>query len=212
MKKQGRLKKQGYSEWEIVDIVDVNPKTKKEVRISKDEECQRFAPEKFPNLKPAFNKNGTATAANSSKLNDGAAVLLLMEEEEAKARGYKPLARILGYGEAEIKPIDFPIAPTFAMQDMMKKYKMNIKDIEYFEFNEAFSSVGIANQRLLELDPERINVHGGAVALGHPVGMSGARIVLSLINVLRTKNATLGAAAICNGGGGASSLIIERLN
>ena len=184
----------------------------KEKRVSKDEECQKFLPEKFAGLKPAFAKNGTITAANSSKLNDGACSLVIMSEEAAKERGLKPLARILGYEDAEVAPIDFGIAPAKAIPRLLQRHNMTIKNVDYFEINEAFAAVGLANTKLLDLDPERLNAFGGAVALGHPVGMSGARIILTLINVLKNKNGTIGVAAICNGGGGASSILIERLN
>jgi acetyl-CoA C-acetyltransferase len=184
----------------------------KEKRINKDEECQKFLPDKMPGLKPAFAKNGTITAANSSKLNDGACTLVIMAEEVAKERGLTPLARILDYEDAEVAPVDFGIAPARAVTRLLQRRNMSIKDVDYHEFNEAFSAVALANIKLLEIDPERINVFGGAVALGHPVGMSGARIILTLLNVLRNKNATTGLAAICNGGGGASSILIERLN
>lgn len=180
--------------------------------MSKDEECQKFLPEKFAGLKPAFAKNGTITAANSSKLNDGACSLVIMSEEAAKERGLKPLARILGYEDAEVAPIDFGIAPAKAIPRLLQRHNMTIKNVDYFEINEAFAAVGLANTKLLDLDPERLNAFGGAVALGHPVGMSGARIILTLINVLKNKNGTIGVAAICNGGGGASSILIERLN
>lgn len=140
-------------------------------------------------MRPAFAKNGTITAANASKNNDGACALILMAEETAKERGIKPLARILGWEDSAVSPIDFGIAPTKAVTKLLQKKKMNIRDIEYHEINEAFSAVALANIKLLDLDPSRVNVHGGAVALGHPLGMSGARIILSLINVLRTRNA-----------------------
>lgn len=203
--------KAGLFDWEIVDVVETDNKGK-EKRVSKDEECQKFLPEKFPSLKPAFAKNGTITAANSSKLNDGACSILIMAEETAKERGLKPLARILGYEDAEVAPIDFGIAPAKAIPRLLKRNNMTVKDVDYFELNEAFAAVGLANTKLLELDPTRLNAFGGAVALGHPVGMSGARIILTLINVLKNKNGTIGVAAICNGGGGASSILIERLN
>lgn len=203
--------KAGLFDWEIVDVVETDNKGK-EKRVSKDEECQKFLPEKFASLKPAFAKNGTITAANSSKLNDGACSILIMSEETAKERGLKPLARILGYEDAEVAPIDFGIAPAKAIPRLLKRNNMTVKDVDYFELNEAFAAVGLANTKLLELDPARLNAFGGAVALGHPVGMSGARIILTLINVLKNKNGTIGVAAICNGGGGASSILIERLN
>ncbi len=142
-------------------------------------------PEKFPSLKPAFAKNGTITAANASKLNDGACALILMSEEAAKERGLKPLARIIGFDDGEVAPIDFAIAPTQACLRLIKKTKMSAKDVHYHEINEAFSAVPLANMKLLDIDPSTVNIHGGAVALGHPIGMSGARIILSLINVLK---------------------------
>lgn len=145
-------------------------------------------PEKFPLLKPAFAKTGTITAANASKINDGGCSFILMSEEAAKERGLKPLARILGYEDAAVAPIDFGIAPTKACQKLLTKLKMNIKDVHYHEINEAFSAVPLANMKLLDLDPNTVNVHGGAVAMGHPIGCSGARIILSLINVLKSKN------------------------
>jgi acetyl-CoA C-acetyltransferase len=206
-----KTQKAGLFDWEIVDVVETDNKGK-EKRVSKDEECQKFLPEKFPSLKPAFAKNGTITAANSSKLNDGACSILIMAEETAKERGLKPLARILGYEDAEVAPIDFGIAPAKAIPRLLARNKMTVKNVDYFELNEAFAAVGLANTKLLDLDPERLNAFGGAVALGHPVGMSGARIILTLINVLKNKNGSIGVAAICNGGGGASSILIERLN
>lgn len=181
------------------------------VKISKDEECQKFMPDKFAGLKPAFAKNGTITAANSSKINDGACAFVLMSEEAAKERGLKPLARIVSFDDGAVAPIDFGIAPAKACQGALARAGLTMKDIEYHEINEAFSAVVLANMKLLDLDHKKVNVHGGAVALGHPVGMSGARIILSLINVLRTQNATLGMASICNGGGGASAIVIERM-
>ena len=201
----------GILDWEIVDIIEQDKKGK-EKKINKDEECQRYFPEKFPTLKPAFAKNGTITPANSSKINDGACTLILMDEETARERGLKPLARILGYEDAEVAPIDFAVAPSKAIQKLLSKSKVTMKNIDYHEVNEAFAAVALANMKLLDLDPSRVNVHGGAVALGHPVGMSGARLILSLINVLRTKNANIGMASICNGGGGASAIMIERLD
>ena len=200
----------GLLDWEIVDIIE--EVKGKEKRINKDEECGKFLPEKFPTLKPAFAKNGTITAANASKINDGACSIIIMAEETAKERGLKPLARIIGFEDAEVVPIDFGIAPSKAVARLLQRKGMTIKNIDYHEVNEAFSAVALANMKLLDIDPERINVHGGAVALGHPVGMSGARIILSLINVLRNKNASIGMASICNGGGGASAMMIERLN
>lgn len=203
--------KTGLFDWEIVEVIETDNKGK-EKRVSKDEECQKFMPEKFPTLKPAFAKNGTITAANSSKINDGACTLIIMAEEVAKERGLKPLARIIGFEDAEVAPIDFGIAPAKACSRLLQRKGMTVKDIDYHEFNEAFAAVALANAKLLDIDLERINVFGGACALGHPVGMSGARIILTLINVLKNKNASIGMASICNGGGGASAMLIERMN
>lgn len=151
------------------------------------------------------------TAANASSLNDGAAALVVMSEAAAEAAGATPLAVIRGYGDAATKPIDFTIAPSMALPVALERAGVALGDVDYFEFNQAFSVVSIANQRLLDLDPERIDVFGGAVALGHPIGCSGARIITTLLSVLKAKDATVGAAAICNGGGGASAIVVERL-
>lgn len=185
---------------------------KGETTISEDEECKKFFPDKFAKLRPAFDKEGSITAANSSKINDGAAALILMSEDEAKARGLKPMARILGYDDAGVEPIDFAIAPSKACNSLLKTAGMTMNDIEYHEINEAFAAVALANMKLGNLDPSRVNVNGGAVALGHPIGVSGARILISLMTVLKQKDATLGMASICNGGGGASAVVLERLN
>ena len=180
--------------------------------IDKDEECQKFMPDKFAALRPAFAKDGTITAANASKINDGGAAIITMAEDVAKEKGLKPIARIVNYADAAVAPIDFGIAPAKACEYALKNAGMTLKDIEYHEINEAFSCVALANMKLLDLDPTKVNVHGGAVALGHPIGMSGTRIILSLLNVLKEKDATIGMASICNGGGGASAMIVERLN
>jgi len=169
-------------------------------------------PDKFPSLRPAFAKTGSITAANSSKINDGAAAFVLMSEEAAKERGLKPLARIIGYDDAAVQPIDFAIAPAKACDRLLKKTGLQMSDIDFHEVNEAFSAVALANIKLLDLDITKVNVHGGAVALGHPIGCSGARIIISLMNVLKRNNGTIGMASICNGGGGASAIAIERLN
>jgi acetyl-CoA C-acetyltransferase len=199
----------GTFDWEITPII--NQTRKGEVTIAKDEECQKFLPDKFGKLKPAFIKNGTITAANASKLNDGASALLLSSEEWASEKGIKPIARVLGYGDSIVSPIDFAIAPAKACENALKMAGMTERDIDYHEINEAFASVPIANIKLLDIDPAKVNVHGGACALGHPIGMSGNRIILSLINVLRANNGSIGMASICNGGGGASAFIVERL-
>jgi acetyl-CoA C-acetyltransferase len=169
-------------------------------------------PDKFPSLKPAFSKTGTITAANASKINDGAAAFVLMDEEEAKARGLKPLARILGYEDAAVLPIDFALAPAKACDKLFKRLGMTNSDIDFHEVNEAFAAVALANIKLLDLDHTKVNVHGGACAIGHPIGASGARIIISLMNVLKQRNGSIGMASICNGGGGASAVVLERLN
>lgn len=158
-----------------------------------------------------FAKDGTVTAANASKLNDGACTLLLMSEAGLKKYGLKPLAEIVAWGDAEVSPMDFNICPADAANKALKSAGMKIADIDYFEFNEAFSVTGLANMKILDLDPSKVNVNGGAVALGHPIGMSGARIVLSLLSVLQQNNGQVGLASICNGGGGSSALIIRRV-
>ena len=200
----------GIHDWETVEVIMKDRKGEK--KFSRDEECQKFMPDKFPSLKPAFAKNGTITAANASKINDGAAAFVLMSEDAAKERGLKPLARIVAYEDAAVAPIDFAIAPAKCVEKLLNVSGLNMKNIEYHEVNEAFSAVALANMKLLDIDPAIVNVHGGAVALGHPIGASGSRIILSLINVLRQKNATLGMASICNGGGGASAVVLERMN
>ena len=203
--------KKGWFKDEIVELTEVDRKGK-ETKYSEDEECQKFYPEKFPGLKPAFAKDGTITAANSSKINDAAAAFVLMSEDEAKARGIKPLARILGYDDAGVMPVDFAIAPAKACASLLKNLNMTGKDIDFHEVNEAFAAVALANIKLQDLDISKVNVHGGAVALGHPIGVSGARIIMSLMSVLKQNNGTIGMASICNGGGGASAMVIERLN
>lgn len=205
-----KAQENGILDWETVEII--MQERGKERKFARDEECQKFMPDKFPGLRPAFAKNGTITAANASKINDGACALVLMSEEAAKDRGLKPIARIVAYDDAAVAPIDFAIAPAKATERLLKRAGMNMGDIEYHEVNEAFSAVALANMKLLDLDPERVNVHGGAVALGHPIGASGARILISLMNVLRTRDASVGMASICNGGGGASAVILERMN
>ena len=200
----------GIHDWEIVEVIQETRKG--QTALKHDEECQKFMPDKFPGLKPAFAKNGTITAANASKINDGAVAFILMSEAAANERGLKPLARIVSYDDAAVAPIDFGIAPAKAADRALKRAGMSMSDMEYHEINEAFSAVALANIKLLDLDVGRVNVHGGAVALGHPIGCSGARILISLLNVLRTRDASLGMASICNGGGGASAVILERLN
>lgn len=194
------------------EVVPVTVKTRKgDVVVSEDEEYKAVNFDKVPTLKPVFQKDGTVTAANASTINDGAAALVLMSADKAKELGLKPIAKVLSYGEAEQAPEWFTTSPAKALPIALKKAGLELKDISYFEFNEAFSVVGIANSRILGLDPAKVNVHGGAVSLGHPLGCSGARIIVTLINVLKQNGAKYGAAGICNGGGGASAIVIEAL-
>ncbi|TLP81873.1 acetyl-CoA C-acyltransferase [Maribacter sp. ACAM166] len=178
--------------------------------VEKDEEFTNVLIDKIPNLRPAFSKDGTVTAANASTINDGAAALVLMSREKANELNLKPVAVIKGYADAAHEPEWFATAPAKALPKALAKANLSIEEIDFFEFNEAFSIVGLANMKLLGLDDTNVNVNGGAVSLGHPLGCSGARILITLINVLEQNNAKLGAAAICNGGGGASAIIIER--
>ncbi|XP_041979798.1 acetyl-CoA acetyltransferase, mitochondrial isoform X3 [Aricia agestis] len=180
------------------------------VIFAEDEEYKKVNFDKFTKLSTVFQKeNGTVTAGNASTLNDGAAALLLMTAEAAKRLNVKPLARVVGYADGECDPIDFPIAPAVAIPKLLEKTGVKKEDVALWEINEAFSVVAVANQKVLELDPAKLNVHGGAVSLGHPIGMSGARIVVHLCHAL--KKGEKGVAAICNGGGGASSIMIEKL-
>lgn len=181
------------------------------VLFSEDEEPFNVKFDKISSLNPAFQKDGTVTAANASTLNDGAAALVLMSKEKAVELGLKPIARILSYADAEQAPEWFTTTPSIAVPKAVAKAGLKMQDISYWELNEAFSVVGIENSRRMDLDPAKVNVHGGAVALGHPLGASGARIIVTLINVLKQNNAKYGAAGICNGGGGASAMVIENM-
>lgn len=181
------------------------------VLITEDEEYKNVVLEKIPKLRAAFTKEGTVTAANASTINDGAAALVLMSLDRAKELNIKPLAKIIGYGDAAQEPKWFTTSPAKALPKALKKAGKSLEQIDFFEFNEAFSVVGLANIKLLGLTDKNVNVNGGAVSLGHPLGCSGARIIVTLLNVLEQNNASLGAAAICNGGGGASAVIIERM-
>ncbi len=179
--------------------------------ILEDEEVNSVKFDKIPSLKAVFKKDGTVTAANASTLNDGAVALVLMSKEKAEELGLKPLARIISYADAQQTPEWFTTSPAKAIPIALKRAGFKIEDVDYFEINEAFSVVSLANNQLLKLDPSKVNVNGGAVSMGHPLGASGARIVVTLINVLQQNKAKIGMAAICNGGGGASALIIENL-
>lgn len=178
--------------------------------FAKDEEPYNVKFDKIPSLSPAFVKEGTVTAANASTMNDGAAALVLMSKEKADALGLKPIAKILSYADAEQAPEWFTTTPSLAVPKAVAKAGLKMEDIHYWELNEAFSVVGIENTRRMKLDSAKVNAHGGAVSLGHPLGASGARIIVTLIHVLKANNAKYGAAGICNGGGGASAMVIEN--
>ncbi len=178
--------------------------------VSRDEEFTNVKIEKIPQLRPAFTKEGTVTAANASTINDGAGAMVLMSKEKAEELGLKPLATIKSYADAAHEPEWFTTAPAKALPKALNKAGITIDDVDYFEFNEAFSVVGLANMKILGLNDGNVNVNGGAVSLGHPLGCSGVRILITLLNVLEQNNAKIGAAAICNGGGGASAVVIER--
>ncbi len=181
------------------------------IKFEKDEEPWNVKFDKIPGLKPAFGKEGTVTAANASTMNDGAAALVLMSKEKADELGIKPIAKIISYADAEQAPEKFTTTPSVAVPKAVKKAGLKMNDIDYHELNEAFSVVGIANIKLMNLDPAKVNVNGGAVSIGHPLGASGARIIISLINVLKQNNGKYGSAGICNGGGGASAMVIENV-
>jgi len=182
-----------------------------DIIISEDEEYKNVKMEKIPNLRPVFDKNGTVTAANASTLNDGAAALLLMSSEKAKELAIKPLAKIRSYADAAHQPKWFTTAPAKALSIALNKANLSTSDVDYFELNEAFSVVGLANIEKLGLNNTSVNVNGGAVSLGHPLGCSGARIIVTLLHVLQHNDAKVGAAGICNGGGGASALVVEMI-
>lgn len=195
------------------EIVPVTVKTKKgDVEFAEDEEYKNVNFEKIPTLKPVFQKDGTVTAANASTMNDGAAAVILMSKEKADALGIKPLAKIKGFADAEQAPEWFTTTPSLAVPKAVEKAGLKMGDINYFELNEAFSVVGLANIKMMNLDASKVNVNGGAVSLGHPLGASGARIIVTLLNVLKQNKSKYGAAGICNGGGGASALVIENVD
>ena len=191
--------------------VEIPQRKGETILMTEDEEFKKVKIEKISTLRAAFSKDGTVTAANASTINDGGAALILMSEEKAFELNLKPIAKIKSYADAAHEPKWFTTAPSKAIPKALKKIKMSINEIEYFELNEAFSVVGLANMRILGLKNDIVNVNGGAVSLGHPLGVSGARIIISLISVLKQNKAKVGAAGICNGGGGASAMIIESL-
>ena len=203
-----------WSEGKFADeIVPVSiPQRRGEpIIFSEDEEFKNVKMDKIPALRAAFTKNGTVTAANASTINDGGAALILMSAEKAKELNITPIAKIISYADAAHEPKWFTTAPSKALPKALAKANISIDDIDYFELNEAFSIVGLANMKILNIADKQVNVNGGAVSLGHPLGVSGARIVIALTSILKQNNAKIGAAAICNGGGGASALIIERI-
>ncbi len=193
------------------EIIPVKISGKKgEIIIDKDEEPERVLFEKIPTLKPVFDKDGVVTAANASSINDGAAALLIMSEEKAKQLGYNPMVEIVAQSSAAKAPIDFTTAPADAINKVLKKVKMTVDDIDLFEINEAFAVVSLAVNKLLNLNIEKVNVNGGAVALGHPIGASGARILTTLIHEMKKRNSEYGLASLCIGGGEASALIVKN--
>jgi acetyl-CoA C-acetyltransferase len=190
--------------------VEVPQRRGEPIIVSKDEEYTNVTIDKIPMLRPAFTKDGTVTAANASTINDGAAAIVLMSKDKAKELGLKPIATIKSYADAAQEPKWFTTAPAKALPKALAKANISIDDVDYFEFNEAFAVVGLANMKILGLNDSNVNVNGGAVSLGHPLGCSGARIIITLLSVLEQNNAKIGAAAICNGGGGASAIVLER--
>lgn len=201
---------EGRFDNEIVPVA-VPQKKGDPVLFAKDEEPFNVKFDKIPALKGAFTKDGTVTAANASTMNDGAAALVLMSKEKANELGLKPIAKILSYADAEQSPEWFTTTPSIAVPKAVAKAGLQMQDINFWELNEAFSVVGIENSRRMKLDPATVNVNGGAVSIGHPLGCSGARIIVTLINVLKQRNGKYGAAGICNGGGGASAMVIENM-
>ena len=204
--------KAGKFNLEVAPITVEGKKGDKPTIISVDEEFTNIKMDKLRSLRPAFQKDGTVTAANASKLNDGATAMVVVSGKLAKEQGLTPLFRIRGFGDAARDPVEFTTAPSDAVPRALKHAGVSLKDIHYHEINEAFSVVALANAQIMNLDLAKVNVHGGAVALGHPIGNSGARIIATLYGVLKANDATLGCASICNGGGGASAIVIERLN
>jgi acetyl-CoA C-acetyltransferase len=205
-----RAWEQGLFKDEVVPV-EVPQRKGSPIVVEKDEEPWNVKFEKIPALSPAFQSDGTVTAANASTMNDGAAALVLASGEKVAAMGWKPIARIFSYADAEQAPEWFTTTPSLAVPKAVAKAGLQMSDIEYWEVNEAFSVVAIENAKRMGIDPSRLNVHGGAVSLGHPLGCSGARVIVTLLNVLKAHCARFGAAGICNGGGGASAMVVERL-
>ncbi len=207
-KKAQQAMENGWFKDEIVPV-EIPQKKGAAIVVDKDEEPLKVNFDKLAQLNPAFSKEGTVTAANASTMNDGAAAVVLMSATKAKELGIHPMAIIKGFADAEQDPKWFTTSPALALPKALTKANVQINEIDFFEFNEAFSVVGIVNTEILKIDPNKVNVHGGAVALGHPLGCSGARIIVSLVHILKKNKAKKGAAAICNGGGGASAMVIE---
>ena len=209
-KRSAEAWKNGYFKNEVIPV-EIPQRKGNPVIFAEDEEYKAVNFEKIPHLSPVFQKDGTVTAANASTLNDGASAVVLMSKEKADKLGIKPLAKIIGYGDAAQAPEWFTTAPSKALPRAIAMANLKITDIDFFEINEAFSVVALANNKMLNISADKVNVHGGAVALGHPLGSSGSRIVVTLINVLKQHKGKYGAAGICNGGGGASAIVIENV-
>tara|TARA_R110002124_G_scaffold287346_1_gene473476 strand:- start:26544 stop:27722 length:1179 start_codon:yes stop_codon:yes gene_type:complete len=209
-KRAQKAQEQGYFDGEIIKIKVTDRKGNVTI-VDKDEELSRVNFDKIPALRPVFDKEGTVTAANASSINDGAAAVLVMSADKAKELGLKPIAKILSHGSAAKAPEWFTTAPSDAIPIALKKAGLSTDEIDLYEINEAFSVVSIANNQILELNPEKVNIHGGAVSIGHPIGCSGARIVVTLLHALKRTGGKYGCAGICNGGGGASALVVEML-
>ncbi len=208
-KRSAKAWEDGKFDDEVVPV-EVPQRRGESILVSRDEEFENIKLDKIPKLRPAFSKDGTATAANSSTINDGAGAIVLMSREKAEELGLKVLATVAAYADAAQEPKWFTTAPAKALPLALDKANVSIKDVDYFEFNEAFSVVGLANMKILGLSNKNVNVNGGAVSLGHPLGCSGVRILITLLNVLQQNDAKVGAAAICNGGGGASAMVLKR--
>lgn len=202
--------KNGYFKDEVITM-KVKDRKGNVTEVDMDEELQKVNFDKIPQLRPVFSKEGTITAANASSINDGAAAVLMMSEEKSKELGLKPLAKVLSHASAAKAPEWFTTAPADAIPIALKRAGLSKADIDLFEINEAFSVVSLANNQILELDPEKVNIHGGAVSIGHPIGCSGARIIVTLLHALKQTGGKYGCAGICNGGGGASALVVEMI-
>ncbi len=200
----------GYFKDEVIPV-ELQGRKGETILIDEDEEFKQVMFDKIPSLKPVFEKDGTVTAANASTMNDGASALVLMSKEKMEELGLKPLAKIRGFADAATDPLWFTTAPALAIPKAIKHAGLTEADVDYYEINEAFAAVALANQRQLHLDNDKLNVFGGAVSLGHPLGASGARIITTLNSVLHQKSGKIGVAAICNGGGGASAMVIEKM-